>query len=188
MIGLPMAGRIGGHVGKNDIGLSLGFCLDLCLSLRMNFSLAVAAKHRFEAIESGLAEKIEFEEFHARDRLHIENVERDHAAARTDPPRGNLAPATGRRAEIDDARARLEQMKLVVDFSELIGCTGAKALALSARYIGIVDLAFEPGARRRLATFLSLEPLHDASGFAPHAVRAHHFDQHALAETAVGDA
>ena len=73
---------------------------------------------------------------------------------RADPPRGDLAPAAGRRAEIDHARARFEQTIFVVDLGELVGGARAKSLALGARDIRIVDLAFEPGPRRRRAALL----------------------------------
>ena len=115
------------------------------------------------------------------------------SSATTRPPcadaaRGDFAPAARRRAEIDDARALFQQMKFVVDLGELVSGARAKTFALGARHIGIVDLAFEPGARGGRAAFVALEPRHDASGFAPHAVGAHHLDQHALAQTAIGDA
>ena len=58
--------------------------------------------------------------------------------------RRDLAPAAGRGAEIDDARARLQQMVLVVDLDQLVGGARAIALALGARDIGIVELALEP--------------------------------------------
>ena len=58
----------------------------------------------------------------------------------------HLAPAAGRGAEIDHARAGLEQMMLVVDLGELEGGARAEALALGPRHIGIVELALEPAA------------------------------------------
>ena len=105
-----------------------------------------------------------------------------------DPPRGDLAPAAGRGAEIDHACSGLEQTIFVVDLGKLVRGARAKSLALGARHVRIADLAFEPGPRRRRPALLPFEPCHDPSGFAPDAVGAHHLDQHAFAQAAIGDA
>ena len=60
---------------------------------------------------------------------------------------GDLAPAAGRGAEIDDAAAMLEQAIFVVDLDQLEGGARTKAFLLGARHIRIGELAFEPGAR-----------------------------------------
>src|SRR5262249_7831341 len=98
-------------------------------------------------IGRGGIEKVELDEFDARDRCHVEDVERDNLAACANAARGNLAPAARRRAEISDARALFQEMKLIVDLGELEGRARAIAFALGARHIGIVDLTFEPGTR-----------------------------------------
>ena len=75
---------------------------------------------------------------------------RDHAALlrRADALGRHLAPAAGRSAKIDHARAFFEKMTLVVDLGQLEGGARAKALALGARDVRIVELALEPSLRR----------------------------------------
>ena len=167
-----MTGGVGRHIGKNDIGRSA----------------RPVAEQGFQALRCGLVQEIQQQEFDAGDRFHFKYVERDDPPALPDPFRGDLAPTARRRAEIDDVHAGFEQVMLVVDFSKLVGRAGAKAFALGPRHIRVADLALEPSPRRRLATFLSLKPRHDASGFAPNSVGAHHLDQHALTQPAIGNA
>ncbi len=168
MVGLPVARRVRRHVGKHQVGAT--------------------AEHGLQALRRSLVEKIELEKIDTRDWLHVQNIKRDHASTRTDTPRRDFAPAARRRAEVNDARARFQQMIFVVDLGELIGRAGAKSLTLGTGDIRIFDLALQPCARRRLAALFILEPRHDPSGFAPDAVGTHHFDQHALAQAAIGDA
>ena len=54
----------------------------------------------------------------------------------------------GRGAEIDHARAFLEEARLVVDLDQLEGGARAHALALGARDIRIVELALQPELAR----------------------------------------
>ena len=124
MVGRPMAGGVRRHIGEDDVG--------------------IAAEHFFETIRRGVVEKVEFEEFDPGHRLEFENIERDHPPLGADALERNLAPAAGRRAEIDHAGAFLEQMIFVVDFGELIGRARTKTVALGTRHIGIAELAFEP--------------------------------------------
>ncbi len=63
----------------------------------------------------------------------------------TDALRRDLRPATGRRAEIDDARAALQEMEALVELDQLEGRARAIAEALGLGDIGIVELAREPG-------------------------------------------
>ena len=56
-------------------------------------------------------------------------------------------PAAGRGAEIDDARAGLQQAVLVVDLDQLVGRARAIALALGGGHVGIVELPLEPALR-----------------------------------------
>ncbi len=140
VIGLAVAGGIRRHIGKHHV----------------NF----AAEHGLQLLRRRFVEKVELEEFDVHDRLHVENIERDDAAVRTDAPHGDLAPAAGRSAQIDNARARFEHMIFVVDFGELIGGAGAKAFALGAHHVRIAELALEPGPRRQCALLLVLEPRH----------------------------
>ena len=104
--------------------------------------------------------KSSIEKFDPDDRFHVEDIERDDAAARADALRCDLAPAAGRGAEIDNAGARFEHAVFVVDFGKLIGGAGAKAFALGARHIRIAELALEPGPRRQGAALLVLESRH----------------------------
>ena len=106
-------------------------------------------------------EKIDPRKLHACDRVHRQDIDRDHAAARAHALGRHLAPAAGRRTEIDHARARLQNAMLVVDLGELEGGARATALALGARHVRIVELALQPTARGlRLALVLDadLEP------------------------------
>ena len=62
---------------------------------------------------------------------------------------GDLAPAAGRRAEIDDALTGLQNAILVVDLDELVGGARAISIALCGGDVGIVELTLEPALRRR---------------------------------------
>ena len=78
----------------------------------MSDSTTSAGPPSFSFSRSGASrvEEIELQHLDAGDRLHLENVDRDHAAAAgigADPLRRDLAPAAGRGAEIDHAPARL---------------------------------------------------------------------------------
>ena len=106
---------------------------------------------RLERVRRAGIEKIDLREFDARRSASI--VEDVDATTRPCPRRADalgrdLAPAAGRGAEIDHARAGLEQMMLVVDLDQLEGGARAKALALGARHIRIVELALEPELAR----------------------------------------
>src|SRR5262245_66028160 len=81
---------------------------------------------------------------------------------------------------------RFEQAVFVVDLGKLVRRARAKSFALRPRHIRVADLAFEPGTRRKRGALLALEPRHGRSGLAPDAVRAHHLDEHAFAQAAVG--
>jgi hypothetical protein len=84
------------------------------------------------------------------DPVHLEKVDRDHpsaAVARSGLCRGDLAPAAGRGAEIDDALTGLEQPVFLVDLEELVGRAGAIALASGLRHVRIVELPLEPEGR-----------------------------------------
>ena len=88
------------------------------------------------------------------ERRHLEEVDRDDLAPalrRADALRRDLAPAAGRGAEIDHPRAILEQTMLVVDLDQLEGGPPAKAFALGARDVGVVELALQPQLRGQRA-------------------------------------
>src|SRR6185312_4662312 len=96
----------------------------------------------------GGIEEVLLEDDDARDRLDRQDIERDDlAVARrgADAFGRDLAPAARRRAEIDDSRSPLQEMKPVVELDQLEGGARAIALALGLGNIGIVELALEPG-------------------------------------------
>ena len=79
--------------------------------------------------------------------LHLADVGGDDAASsllRADTLCGDLAPAAGRRAEIEDRHARLQELVLVSDLDELESRARAIALALGFLDIRIVELALQP--------------------------------------------
>ena len=122
-----MTGGIRRHVGEHDIGR--------------------AAEQRLDRIRRARLEEIAPDEVDPRRRRHVEAIDRDDLApALPTPgtPGRDLAPAARRGAEVDDARAWLEQMVLVVDLDELERGASAKALALGAGDIWVVELPLEP--------------------------------------------
>src|SRR6516164_8754425 len=178
MIGLAMPSGIRRHVREHDVCSRLGL------------SSPAGAEYRFKTLRRRWIEKIELQKLDARNGFHLKNVERNDAAARADAARGDLAPAAWRGAEIDDAGAGFKHFVTLIDFGELERRPRAETFAFGARHIRIADLAREPGARRRGPAFLVLEPRHAliVLRLAPDAVLAHHFDQHAFAQPAIGDA
>jgi hypothetical protein len=76
---------------------------------------------------------------------------------------GHLAPATGRRAQIDDPAALGDEVEFVVQFDQLERRTGAVALRSRGHDIGIVQLAAQPellagGAASRCTEVYGLAP------------------------------
>src|SRR5690606_5411037 len=59
-------------------------------------------------------------------------------------------PATGCRAEVNDLHTRLQDLVLVVDLDQLVGCARAHALGICAVHIGVVQVTLEPATRRVL--------------------------------------
>src|SRR5262249_39826306 len=87
----------------------------------------------------------------ARQRGHIENIDCNHAAPALrgiDALGRNLAPAPRRRAEIDDPRARLEQVMLVVDLNQLERGACTKSFLSRARNVRIIQLTLQPALGR----------------------------------------
>src|SRR5690606_34007562 len=106
-------------------------------------------------------EEVAGEDLDALDRLDRDEVEGDHpplARRRLDPVGGDLRPAARRRAEIDDARAREQDVVLVVDLGELEGRPRAIAAGPGFRHIGIVELPLEPAFRGARAAARGLHP------------------------------
>src|SRR6516162_4209475 len=107
-------------------------------------------------------------------------------------------------------------MMLIVDLYQLEGGAGAKTFALGARHVRVVELSFEPALRRRRTALARFEAdleralagirIHSDPTFGsdmalyghdqpksrhrpvatPHAILAHHLNQHAFAQPAVG--
>ena len=104
LIGFLVTGRIRRHVGEHDVG--------------------AAVECGAQPLGRSRIEKIELHEIDARDRLHLENVDGydfPPPLARTDTLGRDLAPAARSRAQIDHARAALQQVVLVIDLDELVG-------------------------------------------------------------------
>ena len=82
--------------------------------------------------------------------FHREDIGGDELALAllgADALRRDLRPAAGRRAEIDDARAALQEMEPLVELDQLERRARAIAEALGLGDIGVVELAGEPGGR-----------------------------------------
>ena len=96
----------------------------------------------------------------ADDLRHVQKIDRDNLASAVggaDALGGDLAPAAGRRAEIDHGHAGFEKMVLVVDFDQLVGRARAQAVALGLRHIGIVELPLQPEFRGQLPLAAALD-------------------------------
>ena len=133
MVGLAMAGGRRGHVGEDDVG-------------------RLAGERVADRLRRLVGEEILLEHDDAGKRIHVEIVDRDDArvgVGRAHPAGGDLGPAAGGRAEVDDPLARGEQAEAVVDLDQLVGGAGAVAFGAGAGDIGVVELALEPAGRRR---------------------------------------
>src|SRR5208282_294722 len=88
------------------------------------------------------------------DRVHLEEIDGDHpppALSGAGPGRRDLAPATRRGAEVEDALAGPEEFVFLVDLQKLVGRARPVALAPGLRHIGVVELALEPQRRGKRA-------------------------------------
>ena len=102
MIGLRMAGRGSGHVAHDEIGRP--------------------AEQRAQALGRVRVEEIELQDLGSFDRLHGREIDGDDMApalAGLAALDGDLGPAAGGGAEIDDARARLDKTEAEVEWGEL---------------------------------------------------------------------
>src|SRR6185437_8646021 len=102
LIGLAVAGGVGGHVRQHHVG--------------------APSHHGKQPVRRVGSKKIELSKADAWYFGHGQQVDRDHFAlvvGRADAHGGDLAPAAGRRTEIDHHESRLEQAVLVVDFDQL---------------------------------------------------------------------
>src|SRR6185503_1116562 len=85
----------------------------------------------------GLGE-VALQELDPGNRLHWQQVDRDDAARRSNELGSQLAPAAGRRAQVDADRSAMEQLLLVLDLLELED--GARTPTATARLLD-VDVA-----------------------------------------------
>src|SRR4249919_2569212 len=83
-------------------------------------------------------------ELHTRQGRHLEDVQSDHSALRTQRLPHPLRPAAGRRAEIDHDHAGLEQAVALDEFLQLVGGTRTQALGLGLLHEGIGKVFLEP--------------------------------------------
>ena len=126
VVGTRMAGRIGCHVGKHNIG--------------------GPAYHFFELIGCSVIEEIELDEVDSRHRLHRQDVNRDHSAlfGRADPFGSNFAPTPRSGAEINNARTFFEEVRLVVHLHQFVRRPRAHALPLGASNVRVIELTLQP--------------------------------------------
>ena len=118
--------------------------------MSLKHDIGRAAQRRDDLCRRVLGEEIELQHDRAGHRLHRQDVGSDEltlALRRADALRRDLGPAAGRGAEIDHARAALQEMEAVVELDQLEGGARAIAEALGLGDIGIVELAREPGGR-----------------------------------------
>jgi hypothetical protein len=99
VVGLLVAGGVGGHVGQDEVGL--------------------AAEKLGQALGGAVVEEVEGDERGARHRLDVEQVDADDAPALADDLRRHLRPAARGGAEIDDPLSGLQQLEALVDLDEL---------------------------------------------------------------------
>ena len=79
------------------------------------------------------------------DRLHGQQVERKDPAHLAHPLVRDLAPGARRGAQIHDNHSWTDQLILVVDLHQFVGCTGTPALGLGTLDERIIDMLCHPG-------------------------------------------
>ena len=122
VVGGVMAGGVGRHVGEDQVG--------------------GAAEALEDEADVGVLGDVALEELGAGDRRDGEEVDADHLGGTAFE--GDLGPAAGGGAEVEDAHAGLEEVAAVVELDELEGGAGAVAGLAGADDVGVVDLAGEP--------------------------------------------
>src|SRR6056297_3165112 len=145
VIGGAVAGAGGGHVGEHGVGL--------------------AAEGGLHGVVGALREKVELQELDARKRVHLLHVDADDAALGTvraaavgvDLVDGDLEPAAGGAAEIDDALAGPEEGVPLLDLGQLVGGAAAHPLGPGALDVGVVELALQPAGGGELAALGGLD-------------------------------
>src|SRR5882757_1854287 len=113
LINCVYASHVGGHIRQNKVNF-VG--ADTAQNLLQNLRLAEIALHE---IDAGYG-------------IHGQDVRRHDAARAADDARGVLAPAAGRRPEVDAADSRPEQPLALLNLRQLEYRARAPALALRA--------------------------------------------------------
>lgn len=119
------ARQIGGHVREHDIGPP-----------------SVQAAREFG--KRPVIGKIALQEIHPGDGFDRQQIEREHPSAAAAALYRDLAPRTGRGAEIHHHRAGAQQMVAVVDLHEFVGGAGAIALGVGAPHERIGKMLAHP--------------------------------------------
>ena len=116
------------------------------------------AQHNVDLVRHALTQcrkplfrhEVGLEQVSAGHRLHFQQVDADDGAfalAGADAFHSDLGPASGRRTEIDNGLARLQEMEFLVQLLQLERCTGTKAELLRLDHIRVVQLPAQPTLR-----------------------------------------
>ena len=137
------------ELGAFDDGIILYDLLLATLVLQMNV-----------ALENNISAKpeITLNNLHAGNRLHRQDIQRNHPALATQLLNRIFRPAAGCRAKIDDCHAGFENAILLLDFDQLVNSTRTVAFLLCTTHILIIEMLIQPA----LAAFGSC---HDARYF-----------------------
>ena len=100
--------------------------------------------------------EVELQEDRARDGIHGLDIDPDNISFAT-AFNEHLGPAARRCAQVDSRAALPEEAELVVHFSQLVGRPRTIAFGLRGPHIGIIELTFQPGARRLRSVFAGLK-------------------------------
>jgi hypothetical protein len=112
----------------------------------------LSANERVELPQHLVAREIPLNEFHADDRIHRQNIQRNEATLAVQYFRRELAPAARSRAQIDDGHARADEAIGALNLFQLED--SARAIALLARTLHInVALVFLQPTMARFGTF-----------------------------------
>ncbi len=134
MVGLAMAGGFGRHIGNHRINRPVKGLLD--------------------HVRGRWIKEIRLQTGRAGKPFPFKDIKTDDLATalfRPDHINRNLRPAARCRPKVDNAHARTQQVKLVVDFNQLEGRARTIAKALGFLHVRIVQLPVEPAGRGNLA-------------------------------------
>ena len=91
-----------------------------------------------------MASSIPLQHRHTGERVHRQDIQRDHLSLVTDDIRGQLRPAAGGGPEIDHHHPLLQQMVLFVDLQQLEAGTRAITQLLGTLDVLIIEMLLEP--------------------------------------------